>query len=67
MGTGPAGRDIFTVWIVTRRSGVLVWVNEIPYVHLQLGSLKKSVRAFPEELATVDSGFARMLPKTGLF
>ena len=34
MGTGPAGRDIFTVWVTTRRSGVLVWNNENPYVHL---------------------------------
>jgi hypothetical protein len=40
MGTGPAGRGIFTVGVTTRRSGVLVWVNEIPYLYLQLGSLK---------------------------
>ena len=42
MGTGPAGRVIFTVGVVTRRSGVLVWDNETPYLYLHFGVLRKS-------------------------
>ncbi len=67
MGTGPAGRVIFTVWVTTRRSGVLVWNNEIPYVHLLFGVLKKSVRASTVELATFRARSTRMLSKTCLF
>jgi hypothetical protein len=57
MGTGPAGRGIFTVWVTTRRSVILVWNNEIPYVHLHFGSLKNPVRAWTAELATFLAGF----------
>ena len=67
MGTGPAGREIFTVGVTTRRSGVLVWNNEKPYLYLHFGSLRKPVRAFNAELANFDSGFTRNVPKTGLF
>ena len=42
MGTGPAGRDIFTVGVTTRRSGVLVWNNETPYLYLHFGVLRKT-------------------------
>ena len=66
LGTGPAGRGIFTVGVTTRRSGVLVWNNEKPYLYLHFGSLRKPVRAFNAELANFDSGFTRNVPKTGL-
>ena len=64
MGTGPAGRDIFTVGVTTRRCGVLVWKHETPYVYLHFGSLKTRT-SFTAELATTfDSGFTRNVPKT---
>ena len=67
MGTGPAGRDIFTVGGTTRRCGGLVWNHETPYFYLHFGSLKNRT-SFTAELATTfDSGFTRNVPKTGLY
>jgi hypothetical protein len=67
MGTGPAGRGIFTVGVTTRRSGVLVWNNETPYLYLHFSSLKNTVRTFTAELATFRAGFTGHVPKTCLF
>ena len=35
---------IFTVWVTTRRSGVLAWNNEMPYVYLHTRSRRRYTR-----------------------
>ena len=67
MGTGPAGRGVFTVGVTTRRSGVLVWNNEIPYVYLHFGVLRKARTDIYCRIGYFSSGFHWTRVKNGPF